>query len=146
MALNFQAQYNLHDQHKLGLNYWYGEANNYKKIKLGLQAVLGWSEKFYTLTEFDHLWSKDNKDFETKSLFELLKIGYEFYKGLHFQAVQEWGKIDAASSTETQSLGAGFLWYPRPHFELESLWSKRKIIAKTDLSEDYAYLLLHFYF
>lgn len=146
LATNLQLQYNLNDQHKLGLNYWYGEANNYKKIMMGTQAVLGWSENFYNLVEIDHVWSKDNKDIETKSIYQLLKVGYEFHKGMHMQLVEEWGKTDTTTSSETQSFGVGAIWYPRPHFEFETLWSRKRTLAQSELFEDYAYLLAHFYF
>ena len=145
-AMNLQLQYNLNDQHKLGLNYWYGEAVNFKKIMLGIQAVLGWSEKFYSLAELDHQWLKDsNTETETKSLYQLLKLGYEYHKGVHFQVIEEWGKADTTSGAEIQNLGAGFLFYPRPHFEFESLWSKRHVSNQSEW-EEYAYLLVHFYF
>lgn len=143
VALNLQALMNINDQHKIGLNYWYGEANQYKKIMIGAQAVLGFSENFYALTELDHIWNKSNSNAETKSLFELFKLGYELHKGFHLQAVQEFGKSDTTSSAETQILGAGIIWYPRPHFEFEMLWSNRRT---AETLEDYAYLLLHYYF
>ncbi|MEQ1723306.1 MAG: hypothetical protein ABL930_09015 [Pseudobdellovibrio sp.] len=146
-AMNLQLQYNLNDQYKIGINYWYGEADTYSKIMMGAQAALGWSENFYTLVQMDHVWKKDNtKDIETKSIFQLLKLGYEFHKGMHLQVVEEWGKTDTTSSSETQIFGVGGIWYPRPHFEFETLWSKRRTLAQTDLFEDYAYLMFHFYF
>ncbi len=146
VALNLQLLKNLSDQHKIGLNYWYGEANNYRIIKVGAQAVLGWSEKFYSLFEVDQVWSKNNSDIETQSVFELFKCAYEFKKGFHLQLVEQWGKTDVASSSEIQYLGGGFLWYPRPHFELESLYAKRRVLAQSNDFEDYAYLMLHYYF
>jgi hypothetical protein len=145
-AFNLQVQYNINDKHKIGINYWYGEANNYKKIMLGSQAVLGWTEQIYNLVEIDHIWTKDKNDLETKSLYELLKLGYEFHKGMHLQAVQEWGKTNTDNASEIQSFGAGFIWYPRPHFEFETLWSKKRNLAQSNLFEDYAYLMAHFYF
>ena len=144
VAVNVQALVNINDQHKIGLNYWYGEANQYKKIMFGAQAVLGFSENFYALTEIDHLWTKNNSTYEeTKSIAELFKLGYELAKGLHLQGVQEFGKLDTTSMAETQILGVGVIWYPRPHIEFETLWSKRSTAGTL---EDYAYLLLHYYF
>lgn len=145
-AYNAQVQKNINDNHKVGLSSWYGEAVNYRKIQLGAHAVSGWSEHIYSLFEVDHQWSKDNNDFETKSIFQLLKLGYEITKGLHFQLVEEYGKIEAAAPAEIQSFGAGAIWYPRPHFEVEALYSKRQTRSTNDSLDDFAYLLLHFYF
>ena len=146
LAVNLQALMNINDQHKIGINYWYGEANKYRVIKIGVQAVFGWTESLYSLAEVDQAWTKDNSDIETQSIYQLFKTGYEIQKGLHLQAVEQWGKNDLSSASEVQGLGAGFLWYPRPHFEFESLWSKRRVSAQTSQFEDYAYLVLHYYF
>jgi hypothetical protein len=150
-AIHVQAQVTLQDSHKLGVSYWNGQAENYRKQMLGLHGVLGWTEKFYTLAEIDQvLKTTKNNSAETKSLYQLLKLGYEFQKGFHLQLVEEWGRPDTqASSVEIQSLGAGIIWYPRPHFELESLWSRRRTLGATNQSdqfEDFAYLLTHYYF
>jgi hypothetical protein len=146
MAFNAQIQKNIKDQHKIGASYWYGEASRYRKFNLGAHAVSGWTEKFYSLFEIDSVWSKDNNDVETKSIAELLKLGYEFYRGVHFHFVQEHFESNGASNTKTNSLGVGLAWYPRPHFEFETLYSKRKKQTSNSSDEDSAYLLLHYYF
>lgn len=142
-AYNFQIQRTIADQYKIGFSQWYGDATNYRKLISGVHTVLGWTEKFYTLAELDHMWTKDNSNVETKSIAQLLKFGYEMEKGLHLQFVEEWG---TSSTSDINNLGLGFIWYPRPHFELEGLYSKRQITTTTDSTEDYAYLVTHFYF
>ncbi len=148
-AYTAQAQITIADSHKIGVNYWTGDANAYKKTMYGLQGVFGFTEKFYTLAEVDQvLTTRKSTSVETKSIYELLKVGYEAYKGVHFQVVQEYAIPDVdVTSIETQSIGAGAIWYPRPHFEFEGLWSKRRTLGgATSDFEDYAYLLTHFYF
>ena len=90
--------------------------------------------------------SKDNNDVETKSIAELLKLGYEFYKGVHAHVVQEHFESNGSTSTKTDSVGIGLAWYPRPHFEFETLYAKRVKQTATTSNEDSAYLLLHYYF
>ncbi len=147
-AFNVQAQMTFTDAHKVGLNFWSGQTDVFKRTMLGAQGVFGLSKKLYILTEADHVTSLTKAtSLEIKSVYELLKVGYEYYKGVHFQVVQEFAKPDLdLTGTETQSLGAGAIWYPRPHFELEGLWSKRRTLGATSDFEDYAYLLTHFYF
>jgi hypothetical protein len=137
----------VNDSHKIGISLWDGNADQFKRRMVGLHAISGWSEKFYTLAEIDHINSKSvATNIETKSAYQLLKLGYEFHKGIHAQIVQQWGKADLDKSSESQSVGAGFLWYPRPHFEFEMLWSKQRTLGVDNQWEDYAYLLTHFYF
>ena len=51
---------------------------------LGLQGVLGFSEKFYALFELDHVVKTVvASGTETKSVYQLMRIGYEVKKGFH---------------------------------------------------------------
>lgn len=146
-SISGQVLRNFADSHKAGFSLWSGNADQFKRTALAAHAVSGWTEKFYTLTEVDYVKTTVKAtDTETKSIYELLKIGYEFHKGIHGQVVQQWGRPDTDTSNENQSLGAGFLWYPRPHFEFELLWSKQRTLSVDKSFEDYAYLQSHFYF
>jgi len=146
-AVSGQILKNINDSHKVGISFWSGDANQFSRQMISVHAVSGWTEKFYTLAEVDHVTSKNKaNDVETKSIYELFKVGYEFYKGMHVQAVQQYGRPDTNTSNENQSGGVGFLWYPRPHFEFEALWSKQRTLAQDKEFEDFAYLLTHFYF
>lgn len=146
-AFHAQIQATLKDSHKFGLSIWSGDADAYKKTMLGLHGVFGWTERLYTLAEIDQVSQVvKSTNIETKSIYQLLKLGYEFYKGTHVQIVQEWGKPNTQNSVEIQSIGLGVIWYPRPHFEFESLWTKRRTVGTSDEFEDFAYLLTHFYF
>ncbi|MEQ1724259.1 MAG: hypothetical protein ABL930_13895 [Pseudobdellovibrio sp.] len=142
-ALNIQIQKNILDRHKFGLNYWYGESPNYKKIVLGAQMVLGWAENLYSLAEVNHQWLEASLGSEEKSVNQLLKLGYELEKGLHLQLVQEWS---SSSKDDISNYGMGLTWYPRPHFEIETLYSKKTSAAATSGTEDLAYFMTHFYF
>ncbi len=138
------------DSDKLGFSLWSGDATTFRRTMTGLDAVMGFTEKFYSLSEVNYVLttSKAALGNETKSVYELLKFGYEFKKGMHAQVVQQFGKPDTEIvGTEMQSYGVGGLWYPRPHFELEVLWQKQRTLGRgTSDFADYAYLLTHFYF
>ncbi len=142
-AQSGQVQKTFFDSHKLGLNFWSGDSAQNRKLLLGFHGILGWAESFYTILEYDHLWTKDNNDIESKSQFQLLKNAYEFFKGMHIQIVQEWG---TSLTSDQFNLGFGFIWYPRPHFEIETLISRKESYTQTNSSEIYGYLMTHFYF
>lgn len=65
---------------------------------------------------------------------------HEFEKDFHFQ---EW---TSSPGDDVVSYGVGAAWYPRTHFEFETLYSKKVSAASTSGVEDYVYLLSHFYF
>ena len=133
---------------KVGFSIWNGDATAFKRTMIGIDAAVGFTEKVYLLSEIDHV-SRTTKSsgLETKSIYELFKLGIEFKKGIHAQFVQQYGKPDVENAVEIQSYGAGVLWYPRPHFEVEFLWQKQRILGSfSPAFTDYAYLLAHFYF
>ncbi|MFZ3230734.1 MAG: hypothetical protein WA160_11060 [Pseudobdellovibrio sp.] len=147
-SISLQMQRTLNDAHKVGISLWSGDANLFKRTMVGLHAISGWTEKFYTLAEIDHVTKVDktSNNLETKSMYQLAKVGYEFYKGIHGQVVEQYSRPNLNTSAEKQSIGAGAIWYPRPHFEIESLWSKQRDLSLNNTFEDYAYILTHFYF
>lgn len=142
-----QVLRNINDSHKIGVSLWSGDAEVFKRNMIGLHAVSGWNEKFYTLAEIDQVkTTTKSTNAEKTAIYQMLKVGYEFYKGMHAQFVEQWGRPDLNTATENQSAGVGMLWYPRPHFEFELLWSKQRTLNVDSQFEDYAYLLTHFYF
>ena len=104
---------------------------------------MGWTESLYSLAELDHQWKETNSGGEEKSVNQLFKFGYEFEKGLHVQLVQEWS---SSSSDDVTNYGIGLTWYPRPHFEIETLYSKKLSVASGSGDDDLAYFMTHFYF
>lgn len=143
-----QVNYTFADSYRLGASYWYGESETQRRQIFGLHAVLGFTEKLYALTEVDYV-KRDpvtNKSF-VAGVNHFGKIGYEIYKGFHLQAVEEQSKGDLElDATAFNSYGLGFLFYPRPHFEIEALFSKRHSFSGASVTEDYDYLMLHYYF
>lgn len=147
-GLATQINYTIADSYRIGASYWVGAGDTQERQILGVHAVLGFNEKLYLLTESD-LQTKKNKVTSTteKGVFHFTKLGYEFFKGFHFQLVGEYSQSNLDNTkTKFDSFGPGFLWYPRPHFELEGLYAKKKIYLINDNYEDYAYLMAHYYF
>ena len=48
--------------------------------------------------------------------------------------------------TLTNAYGLGFQWFPRPHFDFEGIWNKRRVAQRSSDYTDYAYLMMHYYF
>lgn len=146
---SLQVNYTLADSYRLGASYWYGDSEVSRRQIFGLHAVLGFTEKLYALTEVDYqmLFPQTGSKSSSRGMYHFGKLGYEIFKGFHLQAVEEQSKGDLdVDSSAVQSYGVGFLFYPRPHFEIETLISKRKSFAGAAEAEDYDYLMLHYYF
>jgi len=138
-----QVNYNFLDSYRIGGDLWLGSLGEQKRQIYGVHAILGFTEKLYYLTEFD--WQKS---FTKKmGLFHFSKLGYEFIKGLHAIILEDYKKSDLKDSlTLSNSHGVGLEWYPRPHFEFEGVWSKKRVALKSTEYSDYAYLMMHYYF
>lgn len=141
-AFTTQVNYVLFDSYRLGANVWFGSENGKKRQIYGVNGVFGFTEKFYYLTEFDLQNGVDNK----KGLFHFSKIGYEVVKGLHLIGLEEYRKTDLKNEkTLLNAHGIGAQWYPRPHFDFELIWNKRRVAQQSNDYTDYAYLMLHYY-
>lgn len=147
-AVSTQVNYILNDSHKLGMSFWLGNSDQQNRSMVGLHGTFGFTKKFYLLAEIDvqNRYNTQNQSVQ-KGLFQFTKWGFEATKGLHLQFVQEYSQSNLdKDATQFESYGPGVLFYPRPHFEFEALYTKKKISAIGKEFEDYAYLLGHFYF
>jgi len=142
-AVNAQLNYSLLESYQIGGDLWIGELEGQWRQIYGLHALLGFNKKFYYLTEFDF----QNNFTKTTGLFHFSKLGYEFIKGFHGIILEDYQKIDLKDGlTLSNSYGAGLEWYPRPHFDFEGVWSKKRIAIQSNEYADYAYLMMHYYF
>lgn len=147
-SLSSQINYTIADSYRVGASYWLGTGDSQHRQIFGLHGVLGFTEKTYALVEADYQ-TKTSIPARTPvdGLYQFSKFGYEFYRGMHFQVVQEYSHSDMKNDkAKFESYGAGFLFYPRPHFEFEGLYAKKKISVIGDQFENYAYLMMHYYF
>lgn len=148
-AVSAQLNYALADSYRLGASYWQGNGSTQERQILGIHGVFGFSEKFYLLTEWDYQIKETKGTAKTlvSGVFQFAKVGYEILKGFHLQAVQELAQSNVDNSqTRVESFGPGFLLYPRPHFEFEGLYTKKKVAMVSQDYEDFAYLMMHYYF
>ena len=142
-SVTTQVNYTFFDSYRVGGDLWIGKLNGDRREIFGTHALLGFTTKFYYLTEFD--WQKG---FDKKTgLFHFSKLGYELTKGLHAIILEDYKKSDLNNDKSlANSHGIGMEWYPRPHFEFEGLYSKKRVAIQSTEYTDYAYLMMHYYF
>jgi hypothetical protein len=146
-AISTQINYNLADSYRMGVSYWLGAEDKQHREIMSTHLVFGFSEHLFLLTEsaLQTKWQVGSK--EISGFYHFAKLGYEITKGFHIHFVEDYTQTDFDSeNSKIESFGPGFAFYPRPHFEFEGLYSKRRIKILNDNYEDYAYLLMHFYF
>ncbi len=147
-AVTGQLNYAFADKYKVGVSVWDGELEASKRRIYGLHAIWGFSHELYAISELDlQTTTSLTTNLKTEGLFYFQRVGYEFTRGLHLIGQVDGGKSDMDNNiTETFSYGVGLNFYPRPHFEIQSLWSRASIRAVDSEPMDMAHLLFHYYF
>ncbi len=144
-AVHAQANRFVAERHRLGASFWSGEKGPLRIRKVSLHGALGYTEQFYQLIEIAEQTLHLNEN--TRGHYGYTKLGYEVGKGVHGLINFEYKKGDTNdATTEEQSKGLGFAFYPRPHLELEGLFAKRRDRSDNFKDYDYAYLQMHYYF
>lgn len=107
---------------KLGLSYYP------EKAYLGPFAMLSLSDSVTLLSEL-------NYGINDKSVVTTSKLSYQIHKGINVYGVYE-------RDEQKDVYGMGFLFYPRPRFEIEGEYQK---ISDANGLSDYGFLVGHFY-
>lgn len=142
-AFATQVNYTFFDSYRLGANLWLGRENGKDRQIYGVNAAIGFTTSLYLLSELDYQLSFDKK----KGIFHFTKLAYEITKGFHVLGLEEFRKSNLSDrKTLLNSHGLGFQWFPRPHFDFEAIWNKRRLVQQSDDYTDYAYLMMHYYF
>lgn len=143
-AIYAQANYSFGTKDRLGISFEKKQKDD-EALSIGVHGLVGFSEKFYLITDSVFRRSQIGTTSQN-SFYHFAMLGYEIEKGLHFIVLEDLQKRDFSSDNNTQVMyGAGFNFFPRPHLELQGLWTKRMNRAVSSDYGDYAWLLLHYY-
>ncbi len=146
-ASGFYSQFNYsfgsHD--KVGLSFE-KKTKAAKEFSVGVHGLLGFTEKLYLITDTVFRDSEPIPGRKQGGLFHFTKLGYEIEKGIHLIALGDIKKTDITQENSTESMyGLGLTLFPRPHFEIQGVFMKRKQLARGPDEGDYAWLMMHFY-
>jgi hypothetical protein len=141
-----QAATALGEKSKIGVNYYRSDreeaSGSIRQETFGAFAHLALSKKWYALLELDR---PDVNG--VKGLVELAKIGYEIDQGLQVFGIQEFANQNLSQTDpkfEAYSIGAQ--WFPKPHWDLYSLYRRERDTMQSSLFQDVVWLIGHFYF
>ena len=136
------------DTYKVGLSYFYGDAQTTTRHVGGAWGIFGFTRRFFLLSEWD-FQSQSNKVGSASAktgIVNYQRLDYEFIQGLHLFLTQDLSHLDLEDSqTLSHSYGAGLQFFPRPHFEWDLSWQKLRRISVSNAYTDFAWLMFHYY-
>lgn len=133
------VSYSFLNRMRVGASYWQGKGPTIDRHIYGVNAILGFTEHFYNLTEIDFK-NESTKD----GMYGYSQLAYEVYKGVIPYIQYQHSHADLTSSDRlTKYYGIGTHWYPRPHFEISAEWD-HAIMANQNA--DSSWIMFHYYF
>lgn len=139
-ARTFHLAYAFLDRFKVGASHWYGEqAANVRRI-YGVNAILGFTHRFFNLTEINH-----NYETGRRGMHGMTRFGYEPFQGFvpYVQYQHQVEDLNHPQANRHYALGANF--FPRPHFEITGQWARVRQHTVSSWADE-GYLLFHYYF
>ncbi len=134
---------NLRDSYRLGFSAHETRTATQSRQSASLHAILGFSDNWSYLTDF--VWTR-TEGVPGLSLSEMSIVDWEMTRGLHLYLMQDYQRQTVADDSLSDSYGLGVRFYPRPHFEFDSVFRKKRTVVVADRFDDEAWLLAHYYF
>ena len=134
------------ERYKLGLSYFYGTNDTQDRQVFGPWGILGITQSFYILTELDFQQLSPNLGVNTFGAAILVRPAYEIVKGLHVFFTFDASRFDFGNQrTQVENYGPGIQFFPRPHFDIQLILQKARILALSNDFGDSIWLMGHFY-
>lgn len=131
--------YSFLNRMRVDASYWEGQGLQLNRHIFGVNGILGFTEKLYNLTEVDFQYQS-----AANSMYVISQLAYEIYKGIIPYIQYQRAHNDLSDDTTLSDIyGAGFHWFPRPHFELSGEWDHIQTSAQ---GEESAWAMAHYYF
>jgi hypothetical protein len=142
-----QVNRNFLGHYRAGVSVLHGESDAVDRSAIGLHGMMGFTEKLAYLSEFTFQRSSPTLGDSTTGLYHFSQLLYEPWKGVSFYVLEDYEKTDLDDSQSlTNSIGPGIRFLPRPHFEIDGVYLKRRVAAVADRYDTFAWLVLHYYF
>jgi hypothetical protein len=144
-AVYIQANYSFGTKDRIGLSFEKKNKDD-EALSIGLHGLVGFSEKLYLVSDTVFRNTQILGGGSQDSIYHYSMLGYEIEKGLHLIAIEDIQKQSLSEDNTTKAMyGLGFNFFPRPHIELQGIWTKRLNRASGVENSDYAWFLMHYY-
>lgn len=142
-----QLNRNFAGSYRIGASFLKGATEGYEREAYGVHGLLGFSEKLAYLTEFTAQRTLPRAGNASTGLYHFSQLLYEVKKGWNVYLLEDYEKSDLENSKSlSHSLGPGVRFFPRPHFEFDAVFLKRRVATVADRYDDMAWILAHYYF
>ena len=142
-----QVNRNFLGSYRAGLSYLQGFSTAAEREALGVHGLLGFNEHWAYISEFTFQKLQNTGGSTQNGLFHFSQLLWEATKGVNLYLAEEYSKADLGdSNTLVNSWGVGTRLHPRPHFEFDLAFYKKRTAVIADRYDDYAWLLFHYYF
>lgn len=132
------------EKFRLGVSYENKTAGT-KRQSWGLSGLMAFSESTYLVTEGVYQTVESNTG-DTEGFYHFAKFGWEMHQGIHLLFIEDFKKSNLSNQRSSEDLyGVGFALFPRPHFEIQGVWGKKRVLSRDHAYGDYAWLMFHFY-
>jgi hypothetical protein len=133
------VSYGFLNRMRVGASYWQGSGDVLNRHMYGVNAILGFTDRFYNLTEIDFK-SESKKD----GAYGYTQLAYEVFKGIIPYLQYQHQQVDlSAQDSLSKFYGLGLHLFPRPHFEISAEWDH---VIQATQNADSSWLMLHYYF
>jgi hypothetical protein len=143
-----QIAYAFKDTYKVGASAWSSRSNTQARQMAGVHALLGFSEMLYYMGELDSQWTTQlAANTSLQGIYDYNRLGYEVIRGAHLLGTVElWQPDSKTANTVNERYGIGTQLFPRPHFDIQAIWTKWRVRSSGDYFQDYAWAVVHYYF
>ena len=143
-----QVAYAFKDTYKVGASVLNARNDTQSRVMAGVHALLGFSERFYYMGELDQQsTSQIATGASLQGIYDYNRFGFEVVRGAHLLGTLEYWQPDGKTpNTANDRYGIGTQLFPRPHFDIQAMWTKWRKRASGDNFEDYAWAVFHYYF
>ena len=138
----------LGDNYKVGISYFNGNGPTTNRNVAGPWAILGFTHRFFLLSEFDfqEQASKSGSFTTQHGAVDYQRLDYEVIQGFHVYLTQDFSQLNFHDfQTLHNSFGVGTQIFPRPHFEVNLSWQKLRAIPVANSYTDFAWVMFNFY-
>ena len=142
-----QVNRNFDGHYRAGVSALHGESDVSKRTALGAHGLMGFTEKLSFIGEAALQRTSPLGAASRNGVFHFSQLMYEPWKGIGFYVLEdfEMSNFDDSKSV-TNSVGPGVRFFPRPHFEIDGVYLKRRTVSVADRYDTFAWLVLHYYF
>lgn len=145
--VTLQANRNFAGHYRVGMSAMTAKADAADRSAVSAHAILGFSKQWAYSSEFTLQRLSPSAGSASSGLYHFSQLIYEPWKGFSFYLLEDYEKTNLSDSqTLSNSIGPGFRFFPRPHFEIDGVYLKKRVASAGDRFDTFAWLVAHYYF